>query len=136
MEDSIGIRKSYMPFIAGVLMIIVLLIAFISGGSIFYHGEDVIGDVDASFDDNQVCGILLFIFGGILLVGSICAFKRVYWGVTLIASLIGILTIGPYYLGSILSVLALILLYLSRDKFGFRGKSSSYSPSPHKGESF
>ncbi len=122
MVDTRGIKKSYMPLIAGVLMTIVFLMAFVSRGSIFYHGEDTIGDVDAAFDDNQVCGTLLFVFGGILVVGAICAFKRVYWGVTMIASLIGILTIGPYY--------------LSRGKFGLQGKSSSWSASTHKGESF
>ncbi len=119
-------------FIAGILMIIVFLIALGSSGSIFFMGEDMVGGLDEWFRDDfgalQACGILLLVFGIISLIGSVCAIKHVSWPMALIASILGIFTIGPYYLGSILSVAALLLIIMSKDEFRIGGRSDSFAP--------
>jgi|GEM_PF-3047181 len=124
------------PLVAGVLMLIVFAIALTAGVSIFYLGEDIAGGVEELTRDPDgpvgVCGIFMLIFGAGLLIGGICAIKKVYWGIALLASILGIFTIGPYYLGSILSIAALLLLMLSRDEFTRKGRSFSFSPGTAK----
>ncbi len=120
------------PLVAGIMMIIVFVIALIAGGSIFYLGEDIVGGADEWMPDEHspigVCGVFMLIFGTSLLIGAVCAIKRVYWGVALAGSLLGIFTIGPYYLGSILSTVAFLLLVMSKDVFNTRGRSDSFGP--------
>ena len=71
------------------------------------------------------CTSILLIFSVICLIGVLSAWKRTYSDVAIIASIIGIFTIGFFFIGTILSIIALILLYLSRDEFndGKKGKS-------------
>jgi len=94
--------------IAGILMIIVFVMTFIdlfNSGSILY---------------------VFLIFGAVTLVGAIFAIKRVFWPVALIGSIIGIFTFGPYYSRSILSIVALLFLIKSGDKFIPVSKSSEH----------
>jgi len=95
--------------IAGILMIIVFLMAIIGAGDLIY---------------------LILIFGVILLFGALCAIKLVYWPVAVIASVLGMFlgtfAIGPYYLASILSLAAFLLLIMSGGKFTPVSKSSEH----------
>lgn len=120
------------PIIAGSFMIIIFVISIFAGGNLIYLGKDIVGRGnwvrDTFSGAYQVCGFLILIFGMALLLGAICAIKQVYWPIAFGASILGIFTIGPYYLGSILSIVALILLVISRGKFRQTGRSSAKGP--------
>ncbi len=125
-------KESKKPMIAGILMIIAFLLALVTAGSLFLIDEDLMADIEDEIDEDidldfvetisEVCGILLVVFGIILLVGGICAIKRIYWGVAIGGSIVGIFSLGPMYLGSVFSVIALILLFISKDEFDKKGE--------------
>jgi len=120
--------------IAGILMIIAFLIAVYQAAGIFLLEtntmdiEDQIDnqvdqDIDMSFIDTilNICGAVMLIFGFFLLLGGIFAIKKVHWMIAFIGSLLGVFTIGPLFAGSILSLIALVLLFLAKDEFKGKG---------------
>ena len=64
-----------------------------------------------------VCGIIGSILSIIALAGGIVALRRKGWGLAMIGSVLGLFTIGPYFLASILALIGLILLIVSRKEF-------------------
>ncbi len=131
-------EKSKKPMIAGILMITAFILALVTAGNMFFldtsalNLEEGMGgqvdQIDQSLIENiiNICGALILIFGVFLLVGGIFAIKRIHWGFTLAASIIGIFSIGFQFVGSILSVIALILVFISKDEF--KGKGEELPP--------
>jgi DNA-directed RNA polymerase subunit RPC12/RpoP len=72
---------------------------------------------------NIFFSIPLFIFSIFAIAGSITAFKRRFFLFTFLCSVIGIFSIG-FIVGTILSIIAVILLFMSQDDFtnGAQGK--------------
>jgi hypothetical protein len=68
---------------------------------------------------------ILIILAAITLIGAIMCWKRKYSDVAVISSLVGICTIGIYFSGLILGIIAIWLILKSRDEFddGKKGKS-------------
>ena len=68
---------------------------------------------------------ILIILAAITLIGAIMCWKRIYSDVAVISSLVGICTIGIYFSGLILGIIAIWLILKSRDEFddGKKGKS-------------
>lgn len=65
----------------------------------------------------QICatiGIILSIFP---ILGGILSIQKKLLGLALSCSIIGLFTIGPFFVSSILSLISLILLILSKDQF-------------------
>ena len=123
-------EKSKKPMMAGILMILAFLLAVFNAASFLFldinvgNVEDQVGEQISSDLVNtvlNVCGAITLIFGLFLLVGGIFAIKRVHWMIALIGSILGIFTIGPMFAGSILSLIALILLFLAKDEFKGKG---------------
>jgi len=71
------------------------------------------------------CSGILIILSVIVLIGVISSWRRQYSDVALVGALVGIFTLGFYLLAVILSVVALILIYKSKEEFedGKKGKS-------------
>ena len=59
-------------------------------------------------------GVVLSIFP---LLGGIMAVKKTHWGVALAGSSIGLFTIGPFFISTLLSLIALILIAVSKEEF-------------------
>ena len=123
-------EKSKKPMIAGVLMILAFILAVFNAASFLFldinvgNVEDQVGEQISSDLVNtvlNVCGAITLIFGLFLLIGGIFAIKRVHWMIALIGSILGLFTIGPMFTGSILSLVALILLFLAKDEFKGKG---------------
>ncbi|MGM0405648.1 MAG: hypothetical protein ACQEQM_05855 [Thermoplasmatota archaeon] len=136
--------KSKKPFIAGVLMIIAFILAVVAAGQIFFldidalnleelEGQEELG-VDFVKTIMNVCGAIFLIVGIFLLVGGILAIKRIYWGISLAASIAGIFSMGPFFLGSILSLIALVLIFMSKNEFNGKGEvqPSQFQQQPEK----
>ena len=132
------------PMIAGVLLIIACLLAFVGAGQIFFfdldaldiegilEDEDVDGEIDTGLVETvlNVCGAIFLVIGIFLLVGGVFAIKRMNWGIALVASIVGLFSIGPFFLGSILSLVALVLIYMSKDEFKGKGKDEYFEEQP------
>jgi len=71
------------------------------------------------------CSAILLILSVVCLVGMFSAWRRNHSYIALIGSFVGIFTIGFFFIGSILSIIAFYLIYQSRDEFddGKKGKS-------------
>ena len=136
--DEINKRRreeSKKPTIAGVLMVIAFLLAVYNAASFFFLDVDI-GNIEEQVGEQvsqdlvnnvlNACGVITLIFGFFLLVGGIFAIKKVHWGVALIGSILGIFSIGPMFIGSVLSIAALILLFMAKDEFEGKGKEQQY----------
>ncbi len=124
--------KSNKPLIAGVLMIIVFILAVVAAGQIFFLDMDAVNleelegreefSVELVETIMNVCGAIILILGVFLLIGGFLAIKRIHWGVALAASIAGVFTIGPLFIGSVLSLVALVLIFMSKDEFNGKGE--------------
>jgi hypothetical protein len=63
------------------------------------------------------CGIIGCILSIFALTGGIVAIKRKAWGLAIVGGILGLFTIGPMFLGSIISLVGLILVAISRKDF-------------------
>jgi hypothetical protein len=64
-----------------------------------------------------ICGAVIAILAIFPILGGIMALKKKMYGLALAGSIIGLLTIGPFFVSSILSLIGLILLVKSKDEF-------------------
>ena len=120
--------KTSKPTIAGILLIlggILGLFTWISAYSFDYsmidpslfQQEGLEIGIEQLQSFIQICatiGIVLSIFP---ILGGILALKRKIWAFVLLGSILGLFTIGPVLISSVLSLIALILLVLSRKEF-------------------
>ncbi len=70
------------------------------------------------------CTIIIVIFSVFAMLSAIACVKRFHIDVAIAGSIIGILSVGFFMAGSIISIIAFILIFLSRDEFdnGKKGK--------------
>lgn len=132
--DEINKRRqeeSKKPTIAGVLMIIAFLLAVYNAASFFFldvsvgNIEEQVGEQVSQDLVNTVinaCGVITLVFGFFLLLGGYFAIKKAHWGIALLGSILGIFSIGPLFIGSVLSIGALVLLLMSKEEFKGKGK--------------
>jgi hypothetical protein len=107
-------KETAMPMIAGILLIICSLVYFgggavmAAGGSFLWGWEDSVGDTDAS-GVLVVCGAIMIVLGIIVLLGGVFSIQRRHFALSLIGSILA--------LGSILGIIALILIIVARDEY-------------------
>jgi len=75
--------------------------------------------------NSSSCTLIILIFSIFTLLGSIVCIKRQHFDVAVVGSLIGIFSFGFFFIGSILSIIAFIIIYRSKDEFedGKKGKT-------------
>jgi len=127
-DKSSGLSSK--PTIAGIMMMIsasmgiVLSILILSG---FWDIQSML-EISQSVGDVQgqenlfstilnVCSVVLLCIGAVEFIGGFYAIKRKNWVVALIGALAGIFIIGFFFLSSILSVIALIMILIAKDEF-------------------
>jgi len=96
-------KESAMPVIGGVLILLPSL-GYLAGGGLIAAGSSV-----ALLPGGVFCGIVLLLIGILCLLGGIFAIQRKNFGLALVA---GILVIP-----SILGLIGLILVIVSKDEF-------------------
>ncbi len=71
------------------------------------------------------CTLIILIFSIFTLLGAIVCIKRQHFDIALVSSLIGIFSFGFFFIGSILSIIAFIIIIRSKDEFedGKKGKT-------------
>ena len=119
-------QNSAIPLAAGALLIISgvlglltwVIVAFFSaiiGGAVSMipagGAEDFLAGIFI------LCGVIGLIFSIMTLLGGIMAIQRKKWGIALSGSILGLLIIGPYFVSSILALVGLILVIVSKQEF-------------------
>jgi hypothetical protein len=119
-------NPSMMPMLAGILLIIAGLLGLLTWAaalavdtsmiqSFLPANSPITADQLRSF--LMVCGIIGSILSIVALAGGIVALRRRGWGLAIVGSILGLFTVGPYLLASILALVGLILLVISRKEF-------------------
>ena len=126
------VKKSSMPMIAGILLIIAGIIAilfWIQFLTIDAATLESLIDIsqfeglDPSINTEQIVGFLntCAIIGCIIaifpILGGILSLKRKLWGIALACSIIGLFSLGMLFSSSGLSLISMILLIVSRKEF-------------------
>jgi len=107
------------PKIAGVLLVgagILEIVAAMRVWSVDVSGAGLPPEVNIS-GFVAACGTIIFVMGLAALMGSYAAFRKNSFLLAVTASVAGMLGLGVYDLGSVLSLIALILIVLARDEF-------------------
>ena len=64
-----------------------------------------------------ICGTVGFFLSVFAILGGIMSVRRQLWGLVLAGGILGLFTIGPVFISSILSLIAIILVAISRKEF-------------------
>ena len=125
-------QKRILPTIVGFLLIIAGIIALVNWLSIFlldlnslssYYDLSQLQQVYPNITTEQflgflktcaVIGIVISIFP---ILGGVLAIKRKMWGISVASSIIGLFSIGILFTSSILSFIAIIILFISKKEF-------------------
>ena len=132
-EDSMDIEEtshatSRKPVIAGVFLITAGILSLLTWISVFIFDFSTI---DPTLFQQQginitiqqihmimnICATLAIILSIFPIIGGIFAFKRGKWAITLLGGILGLFIIGPIFISSILSLIGLILVILSKEEF-------------------
>jgi RNA polymerase subunit RPABC4/transcription elongation factor Spt4 len=126
------------PIIAGILILIAGILAI--GMGIIYLSIDASDIEDAGYtpisqgemslseleEIMNVCGGLEFVFGTIAAIGGVFAMMRKYFVLALVGGVFALLGFG-FVVGSLLGLIGIILIALSRDEFGQAAKPAKNS---------
>ena len=119
-------KPSNMPLIAGILLIIAGLLGIFTWSSALAMDINMIENVlppETPITAEQLqsflttCGVIGCILSVLTLTGGIVAVKRKAWGLAVIGGILGLFTIGPALIGSVLSLIGLIFLVMARKDF-------------------
>ncbi|MCX6661642.1 MAG: hypothetical protein NTY91_03740 [Euryarchaeota archaeon] len=119
-------QPSSKPLIAGILLIIAGLLGLFTWASALALDISMIQNVlpaESPITAEQLksflstCGIIGAALSILTLAGGIVAIKRKAWGLAIIGGILGLFTIGPMLLGSVISLIGLILVAISRKDF-------------------
>jgi hypothetical protein len=82
------------------------------------------GSQETVYFDTLGCSIILLIFSIFALISLISCIKRQHFDLAVVGSFLAIFSFGFFFIGSILSIIAFVLIILSRDEFqnGDKGK--------------
>jgi len=125
-QNQQPISPSSMPLIAGILLIVAGLLGLFTWSMALALDSSMLQNVlpaDSPISIEQLqsilvtCGIIGCILSIFALTGGIVALKRKAWGLAIVGGILGLFTIGPMFLGSIISLVGLILVMISRKDF-------------------
>ncbi|MEF8848601.1 MAG: DUF4064 domain-containing protein [Candidatus Thermoplasmatota archaeon] len=119
------------PFIAGLLLIIGGITSLIFWGYVVLTIENTIafmdmsqfGQLPATVTEEQIknvlvtCGTIAAVLSIFPILGGILSIKNKKWELTLICAILGLFTIGFAFTSSLLALVALVLLFISKDEF-------------------
>ncbi len=112
-----GSSGSFWVTIGGIFVILSGVVAFYSAYQLF-QAESVI-EVELGYELSSIscCGGLEIVFGAIAIIGGLLATMQRKFAFALIGSAIGILSLGPYLIGSGLAFIGLLFIVLNKKEF-------------------
>jgi len=114
------------PFYAGVLLALSGIIGFVTAASVYLDREAIISEAETIYGQPipgaesiiMALAVAWVAIGIVALGGSYASFQRKWFAFALIGSIFGLFTGGVLFLeGSIMSLIALVLLLMSRAEF-------------------
>jgi hypothetical protein len=122
------LNRSSMPMVAGILLIISGVLALLSWVSVITTAVSIIDismlqemDLTITLEQAQemlvICGTIGCILAIFVILGGVLALKRKLWGMALAGGILGLFTIGPLFISSILALISIILVIISRKEF-------------------
>ena len=118
-------KKTALPVIGGALLLVAGILGLFTGGVLLAidldeldeWGVDVAGVTDTIEDILAVCGTIIIILSLVTALGGVFGVLRKHWGIAVVGGVLGLFVIGPMALGSILALIGLILIAVSRKEF-------------------
>ena len=125
-------NKSILPTIIGFLLIIAGAVAIMNWLSVFLIDITTLGSYyDISqlqqiypnittqqfLDFLKTCAVIGLIISIFPILGGLLAIKRKMWSISVACSIIGLLSIGILFTSSLLSFIAIIMLFISKKEF-------------------
>jgi hypothetical protein len=116
-------KKTILPVIGGALLIVTAIMGLFMGAMLLavdvseldQYGLDIAGDMLE--DIMTVCGTIIIVLSLIVVLGGFFGVMRKHWGIAVVGGVLGLFIIGPMMVGSILSLVGLILIAVSRKEF-------------------
>ena len=115
------------PMIAGILLILAGIIGIFSWTPFIMGDESLINFIlensEAGMAEEQIrdaflaCGISGIVLSVFSILGGILSFKREKWKIAIMSSVLGLLIIGQILLSSILCLIAILVLIMSKGEF-------------------
>jgi hypothetical protein len=128
-----GSEKNSRPTIAGILLVIGgtsallfwLSLAFLMDVTMIESMVNLsqFQEVNPDITPSQIrevftiCGTIFVVLSVFPIVGGILALKRKMWGIAVVGGILGLFTVGFLFLSSILSLIGLILVIISKKEF-------------------
>jgi len=115
--------QTMMPMIAGILLIVAGILSIANWGyilAVFATDPTAAGFmalIPGLATLVYVCGGIFIVLSIITLLGGVMALRRRMWGLALVGSILGLFIIGPFGVSSLLSLVGLIILAISRKEF-------------------
>lgn len=110
-------ERTALPIAGGALLLVAGILGIIQWGWVFAVGAAALGfGIPGLAETVAICGALGIIFSLIALVGGVFAIQRKMWGLGVAGGILGLFTLG-FVIGSILALIGLILVAVSRKEF-------------------
>jgi hypothetical protein len=122
-QPSIPQQPSTKPLIGGIIAGLLGLFTWASALALDISMIQNVLPADSPITAEQIqqflsiCGLIGAVLSIFTLAGGIVAIRRKAWGLAVIGGILGLFTIGPMLLGSILSLIGLIIIIISRSDF-------------------
>jgi hypothetical protein len=118
-------EKSALSLVGGILIIVAGLMGIVMGAIFFAinsvdlssYGVDVGNISDTVHNILMVCGAIFVILGLVAILGGYFGVRRTHFGLAILGGVLGLFTIGPYFVGSVLALVGLILVAVARKDF-------------------
>ena len=119
-------EKGVLSIVGGILILIAGVMGLAIGGIFFaintsdlskFGFGSISGLEDTIHNILMVCGAIFVILGIIAVVGGFFGVRRQHFGLVILGGVLGIFCIGPYFLGSLLALVGLILVAVARKDF-------------------
>jgi len=118
-------EKSALSMVGGIMILVAGVIGLAIGGLLIAidvdqladYGLDVAGVGDLLEDIMTVCGIILIVLGLVAAVGGFFGIQRKHFGIVILGGVLGLFIVSPYMLASILALIGLILVAISKKDF-------------------
>ena len=125
-------QKSILPTIVGFLLIIAGFVAIMNWLSVFlldinslgsYYDLTQLQQVYPNITNEQflgflkTCAVIGLIISIFQILGGVLSIKRKMWGISVACSIIGLFSIGILFTSSLLSFIAIVILFISKKEF-------------------
>lgn len=119
-------EKTMLSIVGGILILVVGIMGLAMGGLFFaidisdleaYGFGSMKGFEDILQNILYVCGAIFVILGLIAVVGGFFGVRRKHWGLAILGGVLGLFIITPYFIGSLVALVGLVLLAVSKQDF-------------------